>query len=318
MMTNEQFDRFIINLKLLNAKERDHLMRYAYLGETKQYDETKEHNEIKGYLSPEFMTQLLDDHTESLGITNKAECVFAGMDYHIDWFYVALKFAIEMPDFEITPLEPSKRTKHIKHIKPTGMSDADFQDKFKLDPPPLGDSLYRDFRALTGSQEDIDLIAVFKDKSKYAIFFIEAKGRSAFDRVQLARKLIRLDHILIKTGVVIKDESGLILKDAEPLINFRLILAAPPLKESRPVIKKSTNRKKELFVCKNCREFAEDLPDDKKFKSMKESLGHEKHLSGIGEGLHFMEITNFPKTTLAIERQRDDSDSFIKWEFSVR
>ncbi len=282
MMTNEQFNSFITNLKLLNAKERDHLMRFAYLGQNNNYDETEK------FLSPQFTKQLLEIDSLNLGLTKNAKCVFAGMDYHLDWLYVALKLAIMYPGYKISGTLPAGAPKDI----------------FEMEPAPPGDTLYCDFRALMGNQEDIDLIAVFKDKSKYAILFIEAKGRAAFNKVQLARKLIRLDHILKKSGVVIKD--------AAPLINYRLILAAP---EEPGFIEDSRY--------KSCRAFAYDLPKSKlgepdKYELMRNALiSAENHLSEIGEGLHYLQ-TPFPETTFAIERESKDSGHFTKWKFSER
>lgn len=275
MMTNEQFERFIANLKILNAKERDHLMRYAYLGTSEKYDETK------CFLSPEFSKQL-QPHLTDLGLNKFANCMFAGMDYHLDWLYVALRLAIEMPDFKINDTLPSDIPKDI----------------FKMEPAPLGDPLYSDFRALTGSQEDIDLIAVFKDESdyetKYAILIIEAKGRAAFNRVQLARKLIRLDHILKISGAV-------------SLIKYRLILSAP----------------NDKLPFDDCRKFAQNLPmlklaESDKFDLMRKALSPENHLSKIGEGLHYLQIP-FPEITWAIVRERDiDSGPFTQWGFAKR
>ena len=37
-MSREMIEAFIRNLKLFNAKERDHLMRFAYLGQSGPYE----------------------------------------------------------------------------------------------------------------------------------------------------------------------------------------------------------------------------------------------------------------------------------------
>lgn len=67
------------NLKALNAKERDHLMRFAYLGSTAPW------------LSKEMICALKKQLPGDLG--PDAKCVFAGMDYHLDWLHAALYLA---------------------------------------------------------------------------------------------------------------------------------------------------------------------------------------------------------------------------------
>lgn len=267
MMSEKQFERFIINLKLLNAKERDHLMRYAYLGATGTNDKTE------SYLSDEFIENL-KPHLIELGLSENSKCLFAGMDYHLDWLYVALKFAIEKPTFVIA-------------------DKSNLKIKFPMETAQKSNI----FREISGSQEDIDLIAVFKSEvdsepKKYAILFIEAKGSANFDGVQLARKLIRLDHILKISGAL-------------SLINYRLILAAPSLD----------------IKFDDCSEFALSLLENKLDKSFKfnlvKALSPKNHISRVGEGLYYLK-TPFPQT-FAIKRLKDSKEgSFTKWKFSER
>lgn len=64
-----------------------------------------------------------------------------------------------------------------------------------------------------GNQEDVDLLVVYRKANADRVVLVEAKGSAAFNRVQLARKLIRLDRIITKSGV---DKNV-----------FRLVLASP-------------------------------------------------------------------------------------------
>ena len=165
-MTRATADALLRNLKLLNPKERDHLMRLAYLGQSSPYDDSST------FLAPEFEAAL-HGHAVDMGLTGSAKCVFAGMDYHLDWLFAAMWLAHSAPDW--MPPDPAPRVPMDVHVPTPGLS-----------------ALYTDFRPVTGSQEDIDFLAVFDDGSRLALLLIEAKGSAAFDRVQLARKLIRL------------------------------------------------------------------------------------------------------------------------------
>lgn len=261
-------EAFVSNLKLLNAKERDHLMRFAYLGQDNAYENAST------FLSEEFSERLLEHLGETeggMGLSGTPKCVFAGMDYHLDWLFAALWLAKTRPDW-----------------KPEGESDLLPQPMASLEALEEEEyikPLYTDFRPITGSQEDIDLLVVYDDGNKLAVLFIEAKGSAAFNTVQLARKIIRLDRILVDSGMTSQNKR---------LLEFRLLLAAP--KEYRP-----------KFGC--CLEYVKGRLKSKtgkpdKYKAMRKALELEEHPSGIGIGLHFIEIPGYPKRLYAVERAR--------------
>lgn len=276
-MSRAMTDAFVRNLKLLNAKERDHLMRFAYLGQSTDY------STASTCLSSEFH-ELLRKHAVEMGLGASAKCVFAGMDYHLDWLFAAFWIARESPNW--TSKDP-------------------IPDPVRMDPVPApvrggtgytgngAKALYTDFHPISGSQEDIDLLVVYDDGNKLAVLFIEAKGSAAFDRVQLARKLIRLDRILVESGMTSQDDRSL---------EFRLILAAP---------------KKPSFKC--CLEYAMELPQAKagedKFSAMRVAL--KEHSCGIGNGLHFLPIPGFPQETYAVERV-PEAGAYAHWTLRKR
>lgn len=268
-MTRATADALIRNLKLLNAKERDHLMRFAYLGQSASYDTAST------FLAPE-LDAALHQHALDMGLAASAKCIFAGMDYHLDWLFAALWMAHAAPAW--APPEKAPCVPMGQHAAVDGI-----------------DPLYTDFRPVTGSQEDIDFLAVFDDGTKLAVLLVEAKGSAAFDKVQLARKLIRLNRILGDSGVS---------SQAEPWLRFRLILAAP---------------KEPTFDC--CLSYAMSLPPalpggPDKFGAMRTAL-EELKPGGIGQGLHFLRIAGFPEQAYAVERMRTDG-VFTDWTLTER
>jgi len=277
-------DILVHNLKALNAKERDHLMRYAYLGVNTQYAA-----EAGKFLSDEFIEKLRGPD-EDPWLDRDAKCVFAAMDYHLDWLFVAMKLAVEGTDLSVLAND-KQALKNLSNLK--------------LDQKPDGDDpLYHDFRPVMGNQEDLDLLAVFEDQARATVLFIEAKGSAAFDRVQLARKLIRLDRILVASGVVADGR--------EPLLQYRLILASP---------------KEPGFKEKDCRRFAQDLPlaaspEKDKFHQMRELLSVDSHSSRVGDGLHHVLLDGFPTSVLMVTRESYEEDSttgeFTHWKVSKR
>jgi hypothetical protein len=68
--------------------------------------------------------------------------------------------------------------------------------------PNMSD-LYTDFRPVMGNQEDVDLLAVYRkaDRLLRSCWWKPRAVAAKFDRVQLARKLIRLDRIIMKSGI---------------------------------------------------------------------------------------------------------------------
>ncbi|WP_234447007.1 hypothetical protein [Luteimonas sp. MC1572] len=272
-------DALIRNLKLLNAKERDHLMRFAYLGEDADYASAST------FLSAH-CNSLLREHALDMGLSASARCVFAGMDYHLDWLFAALWTAKTstawMPQGE--------------HPAPVPM--APHEGVEGVDP------LYTDFRPVTGSQEDVDLLVVYDDGEKLAMLFIEAKGIAEFNEVQLARKLIRLDRILDASGVKAAEERS---------VEFRLILASP----KRPRFSCCFTEMMERF------EGDTGKPDR---LAMRNAL--EIHRGGIGMGMHYLRLSGFPQGTYAVKRMRDKgaggaapataTSPYTHWELKVR
>ena len=269
-MTTALAATFVRNLKLFNAKERDHLMRFAYLGETCDYTE-----------GATFLSKAFDDALRAAAkVPESAKCVFAGMDYHLDWVFAALWLASHRPGW---PDENGERVS-----EPMGKHEA--LENIK--------DLYTDFRPLTGSQEDIDLLVVYSHEGKWFVLFIEAKGSASFDNVQLARKVIRLNRIL--------DESGL-GPEATQVLEFRLILTAPAQKKIEDT---------------SWSKLADSLPNPKpgekdKFKKMRECL-KQAHENGPISQFQFMPL-GFPATTYAIERVREDGlGAFTHWTLRLR
>ena len=258
-MTASRIETIVRNLKLFNAKERDHLMRFAYLGENAAYDAPQ-----SGDLPRRFLDKAFDDQLKGVsGVDPEATCVFAGMDYHLDWLFAALWLSNSNSDCSSTSHD-SKLIKMDTHVADPEISD-----------------LYTDFRPVIGNQEDVDLLVVYRNADKFWIIVVEAKGSARFDRVQLARKLIRLDRIIMKSGV---DTSV-----------FRLVLASPEIDEFRE------KHDPQRFM--DCLTFAQQLPTngvDSKYKRMIEAL--KDHKSEIGKKLLHLPLKGFPQRLFAIRR----------------
>lgn len=271
-MAKPLIDTVVCNLKLFNAKERDHLMRFAYLGENVAYDAPEREDVPRRFLHDAFDEEL----KRKSGLDPKASCVFAGMDYHLDWLFVALWLSSNHPEWS-----PASHD-----LPPIEMDEHNADSKIS--------DLYTDFRPVMGNQEDVDLLVVYRNADDYAIVLVEAKGSAKFDRVQLARKLIRLDRIIMKSGI-----------DKEA---FRLVLASP---------------KKPLFP--DCLTFARELPENSdaagrdKFVNMREAL--RTHESGIGNGLLPLALEGFPQSLYAVRRLPSKSGKhgdFTHWTIVPR
>jgi hypothetical protein len=266
-VANELTDKLISNLKAFNAKERDHLLRFAYLGESGCYETSGR------YLSEPFTEQLMapDGPVKALGLNETAKCVFAAMDYHIDWLCAALTITVR---------------KKVNLLDKKGEA-LDFE----LESEPVGQEnisrLYTDFRPIMGNQEDIDLLAVFSDnEGKTVMLFIEAKGVAAFDRVQLARKMIRLDRVLETSGV---------LNGGEPLIRYGLVLISP----------------KEMPLPGRCQDYVRELKGGK-FERIHESCSALK--STLGEAPHVMDLKNFPRgLVFKVTRMGAKPRQYTRW-----
>ncbi|AVP96611.1 hypothetical protein C7S18_05070 [Ahniella affigens] len=251
-MSRATADALIRNLKLLNTKERDHLMRLAYLGQSTDY------STASVFLSAE-LDQCLREL--GLGLSSHARCVFAGMDYHLDWLFAAAWLAMKSSSWsppEAIPMIPIEPYKAVEGIK----------------------AIYTDFRPITGSQEDIDLVVVYDDGTKLTLLFVEAKGSAAFNWVQLARKLIRLDRILVKSKMAAQGNG---------LFDFHMILAAPK------------GKKPKSDVClEYVRSKIEKAGQPEVYGPMLKALN--RHASGLGRRLQFLPISGFPEQTYAVRR----------------
>lgn len=244
------------NLKDLNAKERDHLMRFAYLGVTDAYEENTDIWLSKG------MLDALKPQLAGTRLNSSKRCVFAAMDYHLDWFYAAL----------------------VRTCK------GEESGALKDDSPCEDDSL----RPITGNQEDIDLLVVFADdEGNVVILCVEAKGAASFDKEQLARKVIRLDRILVASG-------------AKGLLKCKLVLIAPEAR--RPAFK-------------DCLTHARSLPEGDEVHDMRDCLANLATDIGRDEQF-FVELKGFPKKLKKVTRTGPDDTgekrTYAGWEITPR
>lgn len=185
------------NLKVLNAKERDHLMRFAYLGIG---DECGSGVQLpERWLSKAMLAAL------SPLVPDDAECIFAGMDYHLDWLYAALLFARR--GSAVRDHRKARGEMRMQWIDDCPWPQSDSPGVHKLD---------RTLWPVAGLNEDVDLLVVFANGASTTVLCIEAKGDSTFDKAQMARKVIRLDRILLASGLA-DDES----------VSMRYVLCAP-------------------------------------------------------------------------------------------
>lgn len=164
------------NLMELNAKERDHLMRFAYLGDESTYDQGP-----KKWISEPLYNAL----RAKLSVKDGAipECIFAGMDYHLDWLHAALSFA-------------------CRGCSVVDACAANREETFRLSQQVYDDGPYTgaSLCPVIGGNEDLDLLVVFRQGEVITMFVIEAKGVAKVNKEQLARKLIRLDRIMEASG----------------------------------------------------------------------------------------------------------------------
>lgn len=260
------------NLKALNAKERDHLMRLAYLGQEDPYD-----GSIKQWLSPR-MEELL---RAKAGVPAAAACVFAGMDYHLDWVFSALKFSCEGTYVSDVSKTACFRCEDGRQEEPYVSDDlADVSAGGKGSDPTL--------LPVSGRQEDVDLLVLFADGDNGWLLFIEAKGAASFDTHQLARKLIRLDRILGRSGAKALGEDRL---------KCELVLVAP----------EQPKQSSAFEIASACKEFAELLK--------------EQHTDGIGKSpLRFIPLAGFPKSVAKVTRVPipNQSGTYTHWKVAKR
>ncbi len=272
--------RLVGNLKALNAKERDHLMRLAYLGKTREYE-----HQHDGWIS-EAMDLALRN---ALPVLDKdARCVFAGMDYHLDWLYAALCLATD---------EACACTDDGGgHAFPR---DNPGYDMKASENPKRAATL----RPISGRQEDVDLFVVFAHAEggieTTTLLFIEAKGVGAVDSEQLARKLVRIDRIL--------DTSR-----ARSLgIKAKFVLALPADHAGGDTGADPRHALEHARTCKD--------------EELRDLLKLDLHDVGIGskDDSHTFVLMGFPRTLDKVTRCRDEDDGptpddYTRWTIKPR
>ena len=316
------------NLKMLNAKERDHLMRWAYLGEGGDY--TRQGS--ARMLAPA-MTWALHGLLE---LSPAQKVVFAAMDYHLTWIYAALLYACG----RVRPGGAGGPVERLVRASATGtLLPMDGQQGAQ---PGAGEaSTYWPVRSGNGSHQDIDLLVVFSDGVRTVLAFVEAKGDSAFhsatNRRQVARKMARLDQILHLSGA-----------EAQEGLSYHLVLASPDPDPGfntmegalgpRPVDPGShgdrvhvVQRLQRGLNAGTGREGAADLKR-KRFEAFKCGLevelaerlresGQNKPEAGfasrIGQDVRWLQLTGFPQDARKVERQ-SEAEGGTHWRIKAR
>ncbi len=188
-------------LHRFNAKERNHLMRFALMGETNPGAPKQSVQWVHEKFFEALRLALADISAEggassAIVLTDQAHCVYAAMDYHLDWLHGALWCT----------KNPCPRA-----------SDEDFVPVARY-PEPL-EAVRGEVRSLhdvMGNQEDVDLLVVIEDGEMAYLVLVEAKGDSSFSRAQLASKLERL-------RLIVSGEHA----PSEDHLRFALVLLAP-------------------------------------------------------------------------------------------
>ena len=147
-------------------------MRFALLGEMSE----RQPDGTDGWVSDEFLAGIRlallgsrsGDATQPETFSEGAVCIYAAMDYHLDWLRGALwctkNRLAGAPNEDFVPVE-----------------------RFAKSPSALRDVM--------GNQEDIDLLLVIADERKTHLVLVEAKGDSSFTETQISSKLSRLESI---------------------------------------------------------------------------------------------------------------------------
>ena len=159
-------------LHRFNAKERNHLMRFALLGEMSE----RQPDGTDGWVSDEFLAGIRlallgsrsGDATQPETFSEGAVCIYAAMDYHLDWLRGALWCTCTANKLPLgTESGPRMRfsASSNKHLD------------------------------IMGNQEDIDLLLVIADGPKTHLVLVEAKGDSSFTKLQMRSKFSRLNSI---------------------------------------------------------------------------------------------------------------------------
>jgi hypothetical protein len=188
-------------LHRFNAKERNHLMRFALLGAITPDPPRQSSQWIHENFFNSLKLALADDSAEGVAyspivLSDQAHCVYAAMDYHLDWLHGALwctKNQWQRGSYEsFVP---------VARIPEPGSAAGD---------------VARPQHDVMGNQEDVDLLVVIEDEAMTYLVLIEAKGDSSFSRAQLASKLERLRLIVGSEHAPLEDQ-----------LRFALVLLAP-------------------------------------------------------------------------------------------
>jgi len=165
-------------LHRFNAKERNFLMRFALLGEADPGSPTQSTNWVNSNFFLALKKALKDAQSEPIELTDAAHCVYAAMDYHLDWLHAAL-WCLK------SGWEP----------KPDGLFVQVPRHPINVDGSTQSVPHQQD---VMGNQEDLDLLLVIEDDNITHLVLVEAKGVSSFGESQLKSKLKRLDLILVE------------------------------------------------------------------------------------------------------------------------
>jgi hypothetical protein len=181
-------------LHRFNAKERNFLMRFALLGEVDSGPPTQSTNWVNSNFFLKLKSALevepaQGDPSGPVKLSAAAHCVYAAMDYHLDWLHAAL--------CDVGSFSPIK----------SNLVDPVHQRCW-------GHESTRRF--VVGTPEDIDLLVLIEDASCTLLVLIEAKGVASFSPKQFISKLTRLNGILGQEHVP-KDQG----------LRFVLVLLAP-------------------------------------------------------------------------------------------
>ena len=168
-------------LHRFNAKERNFLMRFALLGEVDPGDPTQSTNWVNSNFFRALKCTLEAGPTDGnpsgpLKLSAAAHCVYAAMDYHLDWLLAALWCVGSEWD-------PGAGADFIPEMRHPHNPDEPAHSK-----PHQQDVM--------GNQEDVDLLLVIEDGDTTHLVLVEAKGVSSFGETQLRSKLKRLQLIL--------------------------------------------------------------------------------------------------------------------------
>jgi hypothetical protein len=167
-------------LHRFNAKERNFLMRFALLGETnpgplRQSVQWVHENFFEALRTALAAAPAGGESHPKIVLSEAARCVYAAMDYHLDWLHAAL-----------TSPGPSMSM---------GQTDG-IESRERVPNKPDATAIENVRHDVMGTVEDIDLALVIEDGTMAYLVLIEAKGESSFSRSQLASKLSRLKLIL--------------------------------------------------------------------------------------------------------------------------